>query len=304
LQRLSSSSSASASWQSSSHSVGGLEVEIGRLDPATHGNAQPTRGTPDVNSVLAVHASGCSYKQWGKLGALLSSPLLAPNLYGYGRSQPWPSDRTPDMADFVDLLICANAPSPVHLIGHSMGGGIALAAAATSKNLKLSSITVFEPNLFGLLAAGSPHDRKMFGIALEFFEGMLNCASREAWDDWGQLFHAFWFDDQGAWSRLDEGAKEKLVGSTVPHTVHEIEAILSTMERGEGYAKDLLESLGSMTGEKKVVLGNAQCLARRPSLALAQLLRLKAGFQVVQAPAGGHMGPLTHPHQVLPLLLP
>ena len=68
------------------------------------------------------------------------------------------------------------------------------------------------------------------------------------------------------------------------------------MERGEGYAKvnwsfffpklkptptkDLLESLGSMTGEKKVVLGNAQCLARRPSLALAQLLRLQAGFQV------------------------
>ena len=26
--------------------------------------------------------------------------------------------------------------------------------------------------------------------------------------------------------------------------------------------------------------------------------------QVVQAPVGGHMGPLTHPHQVLPLLLP
>ena len=103
-QRLSSSSSASASWQSSSHSVGGLEVEIGRLDPATHGNARPTRGTPDVNSVLAVHASGCSYKQWGKLGPLLSSPLLAPNLYGYGRSQPWPSDRTPDMAggNFLD----------------------------------------------------------------------------------------------------------------------------------------------------------------------------------------------------------
>jgi len=50
----------------------------------------------------------------------------------------------------------------------------------------------------------------MWRIALEFFEGMLNCAEREAWDDWGQLFHAFWFDDQGAWSRLDEDAKEKL----------------------------------------------------------------------------------------------
>ena len=81
----------------------------------------------------------------------------------------------------------------------------------------------------------------------------------------------------------------------MPHTVHEIKAIMSTMERGEEYAKvkqrkfmrlqapsskDLLESLGSMTGQKRVVLGNAQCLARQPSLALAQLLHHKAGFQV------------------------
>jgi len=139
-QRLSSSST-SASWQSSSHSVGGLEVEIGRLNPATHEDAQATKGTPGIKSVLAVHASGCSYKQWGKLGPLLSCPLVAPNLYGYGRSQPWPSDRSPDMADFMALLTSANAPPPVHLIGHSMGGGIGLAAAATSKNLKLASIT-------------------------------------------------------------------------------------------------------------------------------------------------------------------
>jgi len=284
--------------------VGGLEVEIGRLNPATHEDAQATKGTPGIKSVLAVHASGCSYKQWGKLGPLLSCPLVAPNLYGYGRSQPWPSDRSPDMADFMALLTSANAPPPVHLIGHSMGGGIGLAAAATSKNLKLASITVFEPNLFCLLSAGSSDDRKMWRIALEFFEGMLNCAEREAWDDWGQLFHAFWFDDQGAWSRLDEDAKEKLVGSTVPHTVYEIKAIMSTFEKGEEYAKDLLESLGGLNGEKRVVLGNAQCLARKPSLALAHLLHLKAGFQVVQAPVGGHMGPLTHPHQVLPLLLP
>ena len=29
----------------------------------------------------------------------------------------------------------------------------------------------------------------------------------------------------------------KKVGSTVPHTVHEIKAIMSTMEKGEEYAK-------------------------------------------------------------------
>jgi len=278
--------------------VGGLEVEVGQLNPV---DAQSTTKDNGVNSVLAVHASGCSYKQWGKLGPLLSCPLLAPNLYGYGSSQPWPSDRTPDIADFVNVLTSANAPPPTHLIGHSMGGGIALAAATS---MKLSSITVFEPNLFCLLAAGGSDDHKMLSEALKFFEGMLDCASREAWEEWGQLFHAFWFDDQGSWMRLADLEKQKLVGSTVPHTVHEIEAIMSTMDRGEEYAKDVLESLSSMVGQKRVVIGNARCLAREPSWALAQLLHHKAGFQVVQAPVGGHMGPLTHPHQVLPLLLP
>jgi len=181
---------------------------------------------------------------------------------------------------------------------------IALAAAATCPNLKLSSLAVFEPNLFCLLAAGSSEDEKMYGVALEFFEGMLDCATRAAWDEWGRLFHAFWFDGKGGWNNLDEGVKEKLVGSTVPHTVYEIKAIMSTMDGGRDYARELLESLRSIEGGKKIVLGNAECLARQPSLALAHLLQRKAGFQVVQAPVGGHMGPLTHPSQVLPLLLP
>ena len=95
------------------------------------------------------------------------------------------------------------------------------------------------------------------------------------------------------------------VGSTVPHTVYEIKAIMTTMDRGRDYAKvrrltlsyyitrtskpewfwsfpkELLESLRSIEGGKRIVLGNAECLARQPSLALAHLLQRKAGFQVL-----------------------
>ena len=142
LQRL---SSTSASWQSTTHWVGGLEVEIGQMNPeSTNGEAPPARDNHAIaNSVLAVHASGCSYKQWGKIGPLLSCSLVAPNLYGYGRSEPWPSNRTPDIAgwnhedefiseiiplkksvntedhfpDYVALLTSAKAPPRVHLVG-------------------------------------------------------------------------------------------------------------------------------------------------------------------------------------------
>ena len=106
----------------------------------------------------------------------------------------------------------------------------------------------------------------------------------------------------------------------------------NVLETTKTHFQNVLESLSNLGGQKRVVLGNAQCLARQPSLALAELLKQKAGFQVqsqfwhhfvmvltpypvwrptlyldktqvVQAPVGGHMGPLTHPHQVLPLLL-
>ena len=106
----------------------------------------------------------------------------------------------------------------------------------------------------------------------------------------------------------------------------------NVLETTKTHFQNVLESLSILGGQKRVVLGNAQCLARQPSLALAELLKQKAGFQVqsqfwhhfvmvltpypvwrptlyldktqvVQAPVGGHMGPLTHPHQVLPLLL-
>ena len=88
------------------------------------------------------------------------------------------------------------------------------------------------------------------------------------------------------------------VGSTVPHTVHEIKAIMSTMDKGEEYAKvgryhilstfkmvivfrqEILDSLNKIAGPKRVVIGNGRCLARNLTLALAQLLQNKAGFQV------------------------
>ena len=90
----------SSSWKSLTHRVGALEVEVGRLDPLESKEYAPHKRGTHISSVLAVHASGCSYKTWGKLAPLLPCPLLAPNLFGYGRSQPWPPRQDPDIAGF------------------------------------------------------------------------------------------------------------------------------------------------------------------------------------------------------------
>jgi len=232
---------------------------------------------------------------------------VAPNLYGYGQSSPWPPapHRPPTMADLTAIVGAAAgaSPPPTHLVGHSMGAGVALAAVAQLPNLPISSIAVFEPNLFCLLTLGLDHDKEMWAVALQFFTRMLEVAGRGEWDEWGDTFHRFWFG--GRWSDLDPGVREKLVSTTVPQTVHEIEALVKTMEDGEDYARTLLNGLASKQVDKRVVLGSSkECGSAGPSMALANLLHREAGFQqVLRAPEGGHMGPLTHPQQVLPLLL-
>ena len=54
----------------------------------------------------------------------------------------------------------------------------------------------------------------------------------------------------------------------------------NVLETTKTHFQNVLESLSILGGQKRVVLGNAQCLARQPSLALAELLKQKAGFQV------------------------
>ena len=46
------------------------------------------------------------------------------------------------------------------------------------------------------------------------------------------------------------------------------------------FPQEILDSLNKIAGPKRVVIGNGRCLARNLTLALAELLKNKAGFQV------------------------
>ena len=46
------------------------------------------------------------------------------------------------------------------------------------------------------------------------------------------------------------------------------------------FPQEIVDSLNNIAGPKRVVIGNGRCLARNLTLALAELLQNKAGFQV------------------------
>ena len=180
--------------------------------------------------LASVHNCTCLYparhsRPWAKVFSSISVQLT---------SLP----RGPSLTDFSCLVssCCSLSTLPLHLLGHSMGGGVALAAAALLPTLPVRSLTViiitiitiiiallptlpnrsltvFEPNLFSILAAGNSQERQVKAVrsfvatvylklqvlkaASHFFEAMLAAAEKEDWEVWGQTFHAFWF--KGMW---------------------------------------------------------------------------------------------------------
>ena len=85
--------------------------------------------------------------------------VIAVNLFGYGNTSPWPAARPLTAADQAELVAAAAAlaPEPVALVGHSLGGAVALEAAAQLGD-RVRVVIVFEPILFGHLEAHGPAD--------------------------------------------------------------------------------------------------------------------------------------------------
>jgi len=278
-----------------------------------YGEATLESSTPDSPAIMAVHPSGSSYRQWSGLIEHIPegycSGLYGINLFGYGRSEAWRQEiRKKTSDDLVKLIEKAtehvDAERRWHLIGHSMGGGAVMAAAASGETFvqKLESVAVFEPNLFNLLLVGNSQEKSVYNDALAFFKAMLDAAETKNWDEWGRLFYKFWF--VGNWESLPDEVRNTLVRTTLPHTIYEIQSIKSAIDKGPGEAERMIKNLADLKCRKNMVIsqdtgeGSTGCV-----LALGNLLAREAGFEVIKAPTGGHMGPLTHKQQVLPLLL-
>jgi pimeloyl-ACP methyl ester carboxylesterase len=252
-----------------------------RVDYASEGTGSP---------VVLVHSSVSGNRQWRALVAELADRhrVLAVNLYGYGETTPWPGLEPQTLAAQAELILAiCDELDAVQLVGHSLGGSVALKAALLLGS-RATGLVLLEPNPFHLLQQNGR------SAAWDEIQGLraLVTGRMDAGDLAGaaQPFADYWLGD-GAWASMPERRQAAFIESLPPNR-HEWDAVGNEETDVEGYA--------AVTARTLLVSDPA---TRRPIREIVELFAAGCpawSFRSIEG--GGHMAPLTRPDLVNPIV--
>ena len=136
--------------------------------------------------VVLLHSSGMSGDQWRRTAEGLrqgGARTIVPDFLGSGRSAPWPEGKPFQFQNDVDVTVglLRQVGEPVHLVGHSYGGFIAL-QAALREPARVLSMALYDPVAFGVLDPEADADALEDRSRLAFDWGETP-AEHEAWPE-------------------------------------------------------------------------------------------------------------------------
>ena len=234
-------------------------------------------------TVVLLHSSGSSGRQWEALSTRMRARyrVVTVDVHGHGTTPEWPSDRPLRLED--DMALTAplfGAAGPIHLVGHSYGGVLALKLALKHSS-HVASVAVFEPVWLRLLVDFNPRERAALSITRA-------AQSICEWHAQGQPMRAaerfvdFW-SGPGTWSAMPPKA-QTAVACRVPAVLGHFGAIFADSTRQTDLARLKMPVL-CVTGTKTTEV------ARRIG-ELMQHWMPHATFEELSG--AGHMGPITH----------
>jgi len=243
--------------------------------------------------VLLIHCSSACSGEWRGLCETLGDEfhLIAPDQWGCGKSDPWTGRGTFSLAEeaapILDLIY--GLGKPVHLIGHSYGGAVALRIARKRPDL-VRSLTLVEPSCFHLLRGGHALDRALFGQIARVAGDVKDAAA--SGDYWGGMarFVDYW-NGPDAWHGMSHGSRMKL-GQCLAKVVLDFRALFEEPADLAAYAALTMPAL-VLCGER----------SPGPSRRIVDML-VSAMPRARLAPiaGAGHMSPMTHPEAVNALI--
>ncbi len=238
--------------------------------------------------VLLIHSGGLTSRQWRKLADTLAAEheVLAPDLLGYGTSGAWPEGQPfhfhQDIAHLeASLDSLAAAGGPVHLVGHSYGGLLALQLALRHAS-QVGAIAVYEPVAIGVLDA--PEDapaRAQLDVARRAYD--LGATAATGADDAWLAGFVDWWQGPGAWASLAPGTQGafRAVGWKMSQ---EVASLLDDATDSAGY--------GAIAAPTLLLGGAESPMAERRVLAKLAASLPRATLEIFEGM--GHMGPVTH----------
>lgn len=247
-----------------------------------------TAAEKNAAPVVALHGSAASGRRLQPLLDALGRRGRTPDLPGYGAAR----DARPDAAGGLEALAEALAPAieaegrPVHLIGHSFGGAVALSIARLRPDL-VASLTLYEPTLFHLLA-DSTHPRDALLLAgVRTVSARLSAALASGRPEDGMAGFVDFWNGAGVWESADPALKTRLAGEA-ESVADDFAAADADRWRLEELALD--RPLLVLSG-----LASPQ-IARR----IAAMLAASPGARLELLPGCGHMAPLAEPDVMAP----
>jgi pimeloyl-ACP methyl ester carboxylesterase len=238
-------------------------------------------------SVLCVHPFGSNAGQYQGLAQRLAPHfrVLAADLYGHGKSAPWPHQHRFTLADeAAPLEALLPQAAPAHLIGHSYGGAVALRIAAAHR-ARVRSIVLYEPALWGTLSQLCPNEpatREIEAVR----DDTTHLIARGQFDAAAERFIDYW-NGAGAWAAIPQTKRPRLVATmrSLP--------LAWTALFDERWTVDALRALDVpcllLTGARSTAA------ARRAVTLLRDVL---PDATVIEFDGLGHMGPIARPDRI------
>jgi pimeloyl-ACP methyl ester carboxylesterase len=244
-------------------------------------------------AVVLLHCTMSSKNQWRALSASLENDfrVIAIDLYGYGdTAMPEETEQYSllNEAELVRSLLDEILPpgEPVHLVGHSFGGAVSLAFCHTFPE-RVRTLTVFEPVAFHLLDEKDPGLQPVMAMMHELSR-LLREGRRQ---DAAATFMEFW-NDGGKFSEFPERIQKDFTKRTEKLKLDFV-ALTRTPLTLQDYHATLKLPVTVIAGR----------LSRLPALRVAEELSQALPDCHLRWVETGHMGPVTHPELVNPVII-